>query len=46
MDGEGATESERERETERRKRSEGPKFFGRPTAAATAEGPEIWTFAL
>jgi len=43
MDGKRWTEGKKEREEER---SEGPKFFGRPTAAATAEGPEIWTFAL
>lgn len=27
-------------------RFEGPKFCGRPSAAAAVEGPEIWTFAL
>jgi len=32
--------------SEARKKFKGPKFFGRPSAAAAAEGPEIWTFAL
>jgi len=33
-------------ERDRRSEKEEPKFFGRPSAAAAVEGPEIWTFAL